>query len=284
MGLLAALKLPPPKKAGGRPGMIDVNIPTAEPKAVERAKRKADRRGKDQQAVLEAAIDMAEEPDAIGNVAADRYAAEPGNPTPVSKVAPRSMYTDVNARLLEENESYGSVSTGLDMEARGAHGKQSRNTFKVKALVGQRRIVPSSLGQGEIVSSAKGVLHKQREGQIVTMPEQHVLEHEHLHVVAAARLAHALETFVNAAFAKAPLDDDELKRLQELLLVVNDNAKARVGNRLHELIEPEGIRDVADAQARTRKLLGDGTVERIVRTALLDEIRLHSRAFARFRR
>lgn len=284
MGLLSALKLPPPDKARGRPGMIDVNMPTADPRAVDRAKRKADRRGRHQQTVLKAAIDMAEEPDAIDNVAADRYAKEPGNPAPVSKVAPRSMYDPVNPRLLEENESYGSVSTGLDMEALGAHGKQSRNRFKVKALVGQRRIVPSSIGNGEIVSAAKGVLHKQREGQIVTMAEQHVLEHEHLHVAAAARLAHALETFVNAAFATARLDDDELRRLQELLLVINDNAKAHVGNRLHELIEPKGVRDRADAEVRTRRLLTDGSVERIVRTALLDEIRLHSRALAKFRR
>ena len=172
MGLLATLKLEPPKRAREpAPGMIDVNIPTADPKAVERAMRKARRRGPDQRAVLDAALDMAERPDAISAVDADAYAVEAGNPTPVSKVAPRSMYNAVNARMQPENESYGSVETVLEIQpyvtSASAHGNPTGVDFDAKAIVGQRRIVPSSLGNGETISAAKGVLHKHRGGRMI---------------------------------------------------------------------------------------------------------------------
>jgi hypothetical protein len=288
MGLLAVLNLAPAKPAHRPvPGMIDVNVPTADPSAVERAERKARRRGGKQGEVLATAVRVVEVPDAISPAQADRFAEEAGDPKPVSDVAPRSQYKKLNARKHPKNDIYGSVEN--DLEIKPFLGEWSDGTpgidFDVKAIIGKRYIVEESLGNGEIISSAKGVFHdKQQEGSIIAMPEQQVLEHEQLHVVVAARMAHAVQVFAKAAFGKSNLTQTKAERLRKLLDRIGDNAKDHANQRLHELITPGlGKNAVEKASAATHRLLSDGTVERLVRTALLDEVRLHSRALARFR-
>jgi hypothetical protein len=282
MGLLAVLNLPPTKPAPRPvPGMIDVNVPTADPASVKRAERKARRRRGEQRKVLEAALDVVDVPDAISRIDADAYAVEKGDATPVSNVAPRSQYTPVSARKQPKNDIYGSVATKIDFKGwLGTRGGVPGTDWEAKALIGQRSIVPESIGNGQVISSAKGVLHtQQQEGQRIAMPEHHVLEHEQLHVVVAARLAHAMQEFAIAAFGKSNLGEPQAEKLEVLLERIAANAKDHANQRLHELIMPGlGRNSVKKASAATRKLLGDGTVERLVRTALLDEVRLHSRA------
>ena len=287
MGLLAVLNLAPAKPAHRPvPGMIDVNVPTADPSAVERAERKARRRGGRQGEVLAAAVRVVEVPDAISPTEADAFAVEDGDSKPVSDVAPRSQYTEVDARKHPKNDIYGSVETDIEVEGfLGDRNGVPGTDWEVKAKIGKRYIVKESLGNGEMISSAKGVYHdKQREGAIIAMPEQQVREHEQLHVVVAARMAHAMQEFAIAAFGKSNLTEPKAKRLRKLLDRIGDNAKNHANQRLHELILPGlGKNAVEKASAATHRLLSDGTVERLVRTALLDEVRLHSRALGRFR-
>jgi len=282
MGLLNSLGLAPAKlKPEPVPGMIDVNVPFADPAAERRARRKAARKGHAQGDVINAALASTGEPVVTTDEELDMITTEQGNnQTPVSQVAPRSVYTPVPASLLRGGEAAGSVTPKIDIHVDptvDGKGVDVGATVNVT----DRLIAPETLGNGELRSLKKGVGPGQ-EGVTFKVPEPLVLDHEQLHVVIAARTASAIASFAAKAFASA-LDQKQRDKLDKLLSDIAEEVRQSVDGMLHDETIPRHRLGIPKAEKAAKRLLAGNDVERAVRTALLDAVRRHSRRLAKFR-
>lgn len=277
MGLLQRLNLRPPPS---------VTNP-AKPGAIRIAKLAARVRKGDRREILNAAIDMAELSGSKSKQVLNAYVVDPKNPAaPVSTMAPRKAYDNLKQGTGENKHLAGRLEQETTAEAFNlvdtSTNKVIGTDFDVRTKVVKRGLVPTRLGHGEPIykKDERGGL---REPDGFKSPEALVMAHEHLHLVIAAQIAARMEEFADTAFAVSKLSPDAAGRLQGLLADLATEAGDKVDDWLDRVAVPEHRDEIDDAQALTKRLLKDGTLECLVRTALLKVLRKNARKLAEFR-
>lgn len=277
MGLLQSLNL-------CAPGNRDT---AAKPAALRRARRAVRRREGAQRAVLEAAIDAASKSGSNSPTQLDGVVIDDDNPgEPVSTMAPRDAYDDLEAGKPEDKGLPGRTRNRIDVqiEHQGIAEDPSHKTeFQVTSTVELRELAKDRLGRGERIwkQDGKGGM-RQPDG--FKSPEKLVIAHEHLHLVVSAHVAARLDEFAEAAFHTTAFDEETGQALEDLLEKIADDTKEIVNHWLDRVSVPDHPGEIRHSEKVTERLLKDGSVERQVRTALLEVVRKNARALAKFRK
>ena len=275
MGLLQALKLPQP------PGQN-----TAKRGAVRRAKLAARIHKGDRREVLNAAIDMAARSDSNSLQDLDTFVSDKASETPVSKMAPRKAYDDPEGAV-ESKDVPGwlehETEVGVWRNATEDGKVVTPFDFQVTTTVISRGLEESRIGNGERLYK-KDDRGRLRKPDGIKSPESLVMRHEHLHLVVAAHISKRMEEFADAAFSHSKLTTDDVDALRELLPELAREAGDEVDAYLDRFTTADRPEEIEKAEARSKQLLADGTLERLARTALLDVLRKNSKKLAAFRK
>lgn len=268
--------------------------PRLDERALQRTKRRANRAPSAQREVLQAAIDVAtsRSMESLAELDMIGVATSSSKDVNVSSVAKIGEYRNVEARKLElstQGSGVGADGSGyveykflVTADPNVSGGRQESISFDVRVGIADRVVALERLGPHKVISASAG-LFGAAGGQIVTPTEQEFLNHEHGHLVVAARTARAVTLLGEQLLHDNGDADPEQVRvvLTEIANEISDRTQAWY----HGQVTPSSHREDALGQAadRTKALIAptDQRIEDAVRTNLLDVVRRRSRKLSR---
>jgi RHS repeat-associated protein len=261
-----------------------------DPDRLKAAEAKATQRGGREANVINAALQVARNPDPWPPTSVDPYVIEFDRTTraprrnPLSDVATVAQYKEIRSSQLAMHRSPdANAFVGIKYDFR--IDTQSPSFVSGVAVVTSRFIVLDRIGdEPETIPAARGVFAPSHLEGATTfkVPEKSVLEHEQGHVVIAGRTARAVEDFAATAFSGATMTDRQARGLERHLKSLAETVESEVIKQFHNETLPRHRNDIERAGRRGAELLRTPELERLVRSSLVDVVRRQSRIFARF--